>query len=175
MLSKKVFVQGMELLNAFYVYFKLDLDNPLVQQVWYMTFKNLTDAEFESLIQNYMMENSRPPDSPTRLIESMRDTITNKSMSGEAAWESILVMLRNKKYQGYNPSHGTVYYIDDMIDDITDPALKKTIQEMKSQIRDYTNEWVRKEFIENYERNIRYEVKKTVSIDFNIKTIDYKK
>jgi len=41
MLSKKVFVQGMELLNAFYVYFKLDLDNPLVQQVWYMTFKNL--------------------------------------------------------------------------------------------------------------------------------------
>ena len=44
----------MELLNAFYVYFKLDLDNPLVQQVWYMTFKNLTDAEFESLIQNYM-------------------------------------------------------------------------------------------------------------------------
>ena len=78
MLSKKVFVQGMELLNAFYVYFKLDLDNPLVQQVWYMTFKNLSDAEFESLIQNYMIENSRPPDSPTRLIESMRDKIASK-------------------------------------------------------------------------------------------------
>ena len=175
MLSKKVFVQGMELLNAFYVYFKLDLDNPLVQQVWYMTFKNLSDAEFERLIQNYMMENSRPPDSPTRLIESMRDTIANNSMSGEAAWESILLMLRNKKYQGYNPSYGTVYYIDDMIEDITDPALKITISEMKSQIKDYTNEWVRKEFIENYEDNKKKQVKKTVSIEFNIKAIDYKK
>jgi hypothetical protein len=175
MLSKKVFVQGMELLNAFYVYFKLDLDNPLVQQVWYMTFKNLSDAEFESLIQNYMMENSRPPDSPTRLIESMRDKIASKNISGEAAWENILLMLRNKKYQGYNPSSGTIYYIEDMINDITDPALKKTISEMKSQIKDYTNEWVRKEFIENYELNVKQQVKKIISIDFNIKAIDYKK
>ena len=69
-------------------------------------------------------------------------------------------MLRNKKYQGYNPSLGTIYYIEDMIDDITDPALKITISEMKSQIKDYNNEWVRKEFIENYERNVKQQVKK---------------
>lgn len=165
----------MELLNAFYVNFKLDLDNPLVQQVWYNTFKNLSDAEFESLIQNYMIENSRPPYSPTSLIESMRDIIASRSMSGESAWESIIKMFRDKKYQGYSPVLGTIYNIEDIINDLTDPVLKNTVIEMKSQIRDFNNEWVRKEFIENYKSNLRNNIKNTVKIEFNIKAIDYKK
>ena len=47
--------------------------------------------------------------------------------------------------------------------------------EMKSQIRDFNNEWVRKEFIENYKSNLRNNIKNTVKIEFNIKAIDYKK
>ena len=86
-LSKKVFAEMMETLNAYYVNFKVDLDNQLVVNVWYRAFENFGDETFKEMILNYCMNNIYAPQSPTHLIQHMKDMVLLREPSGEEAWE----------------------------------------------------------------------------------------
>lgn len=67
---KKVnFAKGIERLNAYYVNFKVDLDNQLVLEVWYEALKYIDDESFDKLIKDYCIKNVYAPQSPTHLIE----------------------------------------------------------------------------------------------------------
>ncbi len=68
-LSKKKFAESMEFLNAYYVHFKLDLDNELVIRVWYDMLKSFDDYTLEKVVSDYAKHNVYPPSSPASLIE----------------------------------------------------------------------------------------------------------
>lgn len=68
-LSKLKFISGIEYLNAFYVHFKLDIDNEMVQKIWYNSLKDIDDKSFELLITDYCENNTYPPSSPHSLKE----------------------------------------------------------------------------------------------------------
>lgn len=68
-MTKITFAKGIEYLNAYYVNFKVDLDNKLVQQVWYGALSGIPDEDFEALLIDYAKRNIYPPQSPTHLLE----------------------------------------------------------------------------------------------------------
>lgn len=69
LLSKKKFAESMEYLNAYYIHFKLDLDNEMVIKVWYDTLKGFDDYTLEKVVADYSKNNVYPPSSPASLIE----------------------------------------------------------------------------------------------------------
>lgn len=69
LLSKKKFAESMEFLNAYYVHFKLDLDNEMVIKVWYDTLKSFDDYTLERVVSDYSKNNVYPPSSPASLME----------------------------------------------------------------------------------------------------------
>ena len=71
-MNKLTFVKCIEYLNAYYVNLKLDIDNKLVQQVWFETLKEIDDASFELLVRDYSKNNIFPPQSPTHLLEHFK-------------------------------------------------------------------------------------------------------
>jgi len=87
-LSKKMFVYGMEYLNAYYTLLKIDLDNPIVQKIWYDIFGNFNDNDFQDLIKNYCMNNIYPPQSPSHILELVKTTLLNNELSEDEAWDT---------------------------------------------------------------------------------------
>jgi hypothetical protein len=158
-LSKVVFAKQMETLNAFYVNLKVDLDNPLVVNVWYRVFENIDDKTFEQLIESYCLNNIYPPQSPTHLIQHMKDMALQGELSGEEAWEIA--------YESVKKHH---YAVEDACTDLSNQgkvAIANSLKEMKSRFRNlYTDDipYVRKDFIEIYKRVVTQQVNQKVMI-----------
>lgn len=86
-LSKKMFVYGMEYLNAYYTTLKIDLDSELVQKIWYDVFSNFNDNDFQGIVQGYCKANIYPPQSPTHLLEYAKTLAIRNELTGDEAWE----------------------------------------------------------------------------------------
>lgn len=108
-LSKLKFVGGMEYLNAFYIHFKLDIENEMVQRIWYNALRNIDDTSFELLVTDYCEKNTFPPSSPhtltewfDKMVELMLDDLSKRVMMLETS-NRLMKELPN----GYQ-----TYYID---------------------------------------------------------------
>lgn len=85
-LSKETFAYGMEYLNAYYTSLKIDLDNELVQNVWYEAFGVCSDDDFVNMIVGYCKNNVYPPQSPTHLYDYLKNMALRSELSGDEAW-----------------------------------------------------------------------------------------
>ena len=72
-LGKKAFIEGMEYLNAYYALLKIDLDNKLVQEVWYENVSHIEDNTFKFVVKDYCKNNIYPPQSPTHLTSKLSE------------------------------------------------------------------------------------------------------
>ena len=153
-LSKKVFAEMMETLNAYYVNFKVDLDNQLVVNVWYRAFENFDDKTFKDMILNYCTNNIYAPQSPTHIIEITFNKLLESQMGSTEAFNKIIEWWADDNISN-----------DKLIRNIADinEALLQTFNDMRlSHIGryakitdDFTKNQLKKEFIESYEKNLK--------------------
>src|SRR5690554_2951090 len=108
-LSKLKFVGGMEYLNAFYIHFKLDIENEMVQRIWYNALRNIDDTSFELLITDYCNNNTFPPSSPHTLNEWFDQMVELKL--DELAKKLITLESKNRVFEEL-PNGYRSYYID---------------------------------------------------------------
>ena len=158
-LSKKVFASMMETLNAFYVNFKVDLDNQLVVKLWYQTFENLDDETFKQLVESYCKSNIYPPQSPTHLIQHMKDIVLLREPSGEEAWELSYGLLKRNRYD--------IETTTEQLKGDGKEACANSLKELRSRFKNLMTDdipYVRKDFIEIYKRVVTQEVNQKVML-----------
>ena len=73
MLELKTFVAGMVTLQKVYPDWKFDVKDQAQVQIWYSSFKNLTEDQFKRLIKEYYSHNNKPPMSIRDLTEILVD------------------------------------------------------------------------------------------------------
>ena len=64
----------MELLKKCYIGWQFDTKDEAQVKVWYSSFKNLTDEQFQNLIKDYYKHNKQPPKS----IRDLTDILVDK-------------------------------------------------------------------------------------------------
>ena len=156
-LSKAMFAQQMETLNAFYVNLKVDLDNSLVVNVWYRVFENIDDKTFEQLIESYCLNNIYPPQSPTHLIQHMKDMALQGELSGEEAWEIGHDMVKRCSFD--------MRTAIDRLEKDNKKVIADTLNEIRSSfigLETASVPYVRKNFIEIYKINVGRNVNQKV-------------
>src|SRR5690554_1043023 len=76
-MNKVNFIKGIEYLNAYYVNFKVDIDNKMVQIVWYDALKHIDDDSFIKVITNYALTSKYAPQSPTDIINHYNQMVND--------------------------------------------------------------------------------------------------
>lgn len=75
---KKSFIKSMEYLGKYYINFKVDFSDQLVQRVWFDSLKHINPSDLEYTVKDYCSKNIYPPQSPTHLLEHYRELSENK-------------------------------------------------------------------------------------------------
>lgn len=129
-MTKLTFAKGIEYLNAYYVNFKVDLDNKLVQQVWYDALKHIDDVSFDILISNYAKDNIFPPQSPTHLLDKY------KALFDEYVKYVVLEVKRLENDNMVLNSDKNHYYIDykKAEQDAIDPIIKDVLHKIRIRV-----------------------------------------
>lgn len=143
-MTKQTFAKGMEYLNAFYVNLKINLDNPLVVEVWYDVFKETKDEDFLKMIKSYCLENVFAPQSPTSILEFSKQKYLESQPQAELEFEKIIEL--NKRYS-IRLNQETVFA--KINNEITKTVLKAFLNDFIT-IGDETRERVKKTFVSQY-------------------------
>ena len=149
----------METLNAFYVNFKVDLDNQLVVKLWYQTFENIGDEIFKQLVESYCKSNIYPPQSPTHLIQHMKDLVLSNELSAEEAWEIGYAMVKRFYF--------SVTRACEELKKNGEENIANALNEMRSRFNNLMTDdlpYVRKDFIEIYKRVVTQNINQKVMI-----------
>ena len=160
MLSKEKFIKAMGYLNAYYIHFKLDIENEYVLAVWYEPFQTMDDTTFSNLVKSYSKSEVYPPSSPTSLLDFFRETMKLSDLSAEQAWEL-----------GYNRVKECGFDVEQACKDLTmigKDTVAKTLGEMKSRFRYLLTDdlpFVRKDFIAIYNRILEGKASQLLNID----------
>lgn len=165
-LNIETFIKGMEYLNAYYVHLKIDLDSKLVKQVWLDTFKQFTDAEFTTLIKNYCINNTYPPTSPTSLIQEYEKKLLTNTIEPETAFNNVMEVRARSEVSVLTIS-GHVKNIkkikETLVDEFNDQTSAKVVEMLKHEfmypINDDERTWIKKSFIDLYNRESGKEIK----------------
>lgn len=143
-MNKKTFAQGLAYLNAFYTTFKVDIENPMVIEIWYDIFKEMDEQKFTTLVKGYCKENIFPPQSPTHLLEFAKQQLAISQGKADEEFERVREF--NRRYS-LRINYNTIYAkIDNPI----------TVKLVKAMFEDFINmgednaDFVRKRFIEKY-------------------------
>ena len=157
-MDKMNFAKNMEILNAYYVNFKLDLSNKMVQTIWYKSLEHLSNEMFDALTSDYCMKNEFAPQSPTHLLNHLKSAYRSKQMSADAAWQLFLEMREDEKFKGYSPIHGGYVKLGKLIDSLDDkPQMKEALSMIKDELDTMkldNRQWVKKHFVEIYDQVI---------------------
>lgn len=154
MLDRKTFAEQIAILNAYYVNFRLDIENELVLKVWFESVKQFEPNVFKLLVKDYMFNNVYAPQSPASLIEHFRNAMIKNEKSAESALDLVLEKRRNNmRVRKYSATHLIEHFNKE-----GEVAIANTVMRMKTTFDDNLPDdmtWVRKEFKEIYEQEIR--------------------
>ena len=160
-MTKQTFGKGIAYLNIFYTNFKVDIENPLVIEIWFDIFKDMDDQKFTNLVKSYCQESAFAPTSPTSLTNFMKDKMIEKrkgELSSEMAFEEALKMLR---YFYYDIKRVIEHFKTSNV------AISKTVEELVSSFATIQNDadqipFVKNAFVKAYDRQLEAEVKQVV-------------
>lgn len=100
-LTEQGFITGIEMLSAYYMTFKFWQEDfkgqiEVRKQMWYGTFKNMSDGTFTKLIERYCNENIYAPQSPTHILEFAKNKILENQPKAEIEFDKVVEL--NKRY-----------------------------------------------------------------------------
>jgi len=153
MLDKTTFLKGLKYLNAYYANFNFNINDDYKIGVWYNIFKGVSNETYTTLIKNYSEKNIYAPQSPTHLLEHVKEAIIESKPTPEAAWTIALDTLRST---GYNFKR--------TYEKIEDGNIVRAIMELRVDLDGIMTKdipFVRNHFIEIYKREIKKEVELT--------------
>lgn len=156
-LSKKKFIFGMEYLNTYYVNLKIDLDNSMVQLVWYDVFKTFSDDDFERLIKAYCVNNIYPPQSPSHILEYAKSITMHNQLTGDEAWEYGYTLIKKHRFD--------VRSACDEMNEKGYRAMAQSFLKMGGRFRGLATDdvkYVKKDWIERYNDELEIHVKDMV-------------
>ena len=123
-------------------------------------FQEFDDDDFESMVEDYMRENTYPPSSPSSILEYANKKIVNKhKLDVENAWQKLKNEISSHGFIPYKAwSIEANDYIETnmlklKIENSGDDILFKVFQEMYSELKTMNSnneQWVRKAFFERY-------------------------
>lgn len=183
MLNNEVFIDKIADLMAWYVNFQFriyDIDSktqaksPSLQyQVWYKAFKDFSDEDFSVIVDGYMKENVYPPSSPTSLLEYAKKILVQQNKGNiDKVWVDLKTMITLngfKIHKQWSPIGNDYVYFNSLksaIKNYGDTKLEKVFERMYSKLQNLNSnneDFVRKEFFEEYERLIIEEVRSNVN------------
>ena len=101
-LTQEKLISIIAYLSAYYTAFKFDIEDngkPSFQfKVWYDVFKGFDEEMVVSAIQGYCKSNVYPPQSPTNILEYMKQVLIKNELQPFEAWELLLATIRDEAY-----------------------------------------------------------------------------
>lgn len=92
MLSKEAFIAGITIIKKAFIGWQFDLNDNVQVNLWYSSFQNLTDKQFNNLIYEYLSNNKQPP----MCIKSLTDIyVEHQVKSALVPPEKALDTVRN--------------------------------------------------------------------------------
>lgn len=158
MLDQKTFLQGINYLKANYINWGFDLNNDLMLKVWFKKFSNLEPNVFMQLVEKYTELNKFAPNSPADLLDLLRNQMTQQQLDPNEAWQEVINLIHS---YGFNYGRDKIYAaLEDK------PALKKTVQEMESDLRylETGDTYTPQNFKKVYEINLKRSVERSSSL-----------
>lgn len=150
MLDKKVFLQGIKHLNAYYTNFNFNINDDIKLKVWYDVFINYTDTDYNKLIKSYCIENIYAPQSPTHLLDYAKSLIISSFPSADEAWEHTISLLR---YLSYDFKR----FYDKVDSDVISTVIKQMRADFVGLMTDQVP-FVKKTFVKLYNETIQKNV-----------------
>ena len=105
------------------------------------------------------MNNIYPPQSPTHLIQHMKDMVLMREPSGEEAWELSYGLLKRNRYD--------IETTTEQLKGDGKEACANSLKELRSRFKHLMTDdipYVRKDFIEIYKRVVTQEVNQKVML-----------
>lgn len=163
-MEENTFDKGMLTLMVYYQNFEFDtapkekdLVGKFKKKVWYEALSKITDDTFMKLVESYCKSNIYPPQSPTHLIQHMKDLVLLNEMSGEEAWEYAYKIVKKNIFE-------VSWAMSELKKEGKD-NIANTLKEMESRFRNLLTDdlpYVRKDFIEIYKRIVTQNVNQNV-------------
>lgn len=162
----ETFEMGMMMLMVYYQNFEFDTEpepNDKIgifkKKIWYDSLSMISDNQFMPLIESYCTNNIYPPQSPTHLIQHLKDMTLLGELSGDEAWEITYGLLKKNRFD--------VEHTADLLISDGKEACANALKEMRSRFRNLMTgdiPYVRKDFIEIYKRVVTQVVNQKVMI-----------
>lgn len=168
MLSVKTFIGGMSMLKKVYIGWEFDIEDKMQVELWYSSFKNLTDERFNELIKDYITQNEYPPKS----IKSLTDIYVNRQVryakiQPEKALDTVRDIVSNCggwEYGGKTDIYAKLKRY---------PELYETVKEFEDTIRNmasgdtYTADRFRKAYEQKLREHASSNVNKFLGLSFS--------
>lgn len=79
--TKQKFIAAMEYLGKYYINFKADFTDPVIQRIWFDNLKQINQNDIEFVVVDYCQKNVYPPQSPTHLLNHYSTLLESKVLS----------------------------------------------------------------------------------------------
>lgn len=165
MLSTKSFIAGMTLLQKCYIGWQFNTKDQAQVMLWYSAFKNLTEDQFVSVINEYMDNNEYPPKS----IKNLTDIIVNRYLAGaKLKPEMALDKAREIISDCGGWEYGGKAEIYKRLEKY--PTLLETVREFEATIKTMSanDVYTADRFRKAYEENLKANAKKKVSVQLGL-------
>jgi hypothetical protein len=167
-LSAERFLSSITYLCCYYPNFKFEVKDKSDEKkvsyqfnVWYDVFKEFEEELFVKVIETYCRENVYAPQSPSQILEFMREKMITHSKSGEKAWEIVYGEKGVIKECGFNIDKSVSKLLE-----MNEKVIAETVSEMKSEFTNLLTEqlpYVKRNFIKVYQEVLKKYVYKKVS------------
>jgi hypothetical protein len=148
------FMKVIAYVSAWYQSFKFDLadgDEPSFQfKVWYDAFKEFDGDTLAEYVKGYCRENVYAPQSPASILEYIRGKVVAQLGSSAEAWDLVYKTIHEMNYR--------LGKVEKRLVALGRPEVAKSYAEMQDRFYGLLKDdipYVRKEFMEIYERNAK--------------------
>lgn len=98
MLEQVKFIQGLKYLNAYYSNFNFDIQDNFKIMTWYAVFETYENDQYSTIIKDYCKANIYPPQSPSSIIEFVKNQVIKTYLQSDEAWLYTIGLLRQKNH-----------------------------------------------------------------------------
>ncbi len=157
-LTQDRFMSIIAYMSAYYPKFDFKLmddgGEPSYQfKVWYQALREFDEETIVKYVESYCRENVYPPQSPTHVLEYVKGKVADGMESPAEAWQTLYSTVQEMGYR--------LGKVEKRLVAIGKPVIAKSYAEIQDRFYGLLQDdipYVRKEFIEVYQRNVRQSV-----------------
>lgn len=149
MLKQETFINGITVLQKFFLKWEFNSKDELQMRIWYNALSAIEDDEFMGLIETYCTSRIHAPSSPNDLLTIMAEEEEKKWPDPFKAFAQVRQLIRD---------NGWEYGRSDIYEAIRpNVALYKTVKDMEPELRELTTDdkFLPERFRKEYEKQLK--------------------